>query len=221
MADKYHIPNWLEMKVRKRDKFCVYCHLELKEYPNAIGTPSDKATIEHMDDNAVKNPTEENIAMCCGSCNSSRGPKKLLEWFESDYCKKKGINKESVAKIVKDYMKSLNEKIDPVKNTLPKNVEDDLLKRVEMQRWTFAKTYERIAPHEYFIIKDNPDLFIKLKECIKKYGKDEVFQLFKSKTKNRYLYLGKYKYWGYRVVMNRTNLDNVKCKDGVYIPVVK
>lgn len=76
----------------------------LEELPYAIGTPSNKATVEHMDDDSVTSPREDNVAMCCGSCNSSRGRKTLTEWFESQYCKEKNINKSTVAKIVVAYL---------------------------------------------------------------------------------------------------------------------
>jgi hypothetical protein len=101
MSNSWGIPDWLEKKIRDRDKFCVYCHIKLKEYPLTKGTPSDKATFEHIDNDGL--PSEENIAMCCASCNSSKGTKKLLDWFSSDYCKKKKINKETVAEIIKKH----------------------------------------------------------------------------------------------------------------------
>jgi len=91
-------------KIRKRDRLCVYCHKELKELHHAVGTPSDKATVEHMDDNSVKNPEEWNVAMCCGSCNSSRGAKKLPDWFKSKYCTEKNINESTVSEVVRNYM---------------------------------------------------------------------------------------------------------------------
>jgi hypothetical protein len=46
--------------------------------------------------------TRENIARCCASCNSSKGTKDLFDWLESNYCKKKNINKNTVAPIVKN-----------------------------------------------------------------------------------------------------------------------
>ena len=101
----YKIPISLLNKIKARDKHCVYCHKKLKELPNAIGTPSNKATVEHMDDASVKNPKEWNVTMCCGSCNSSRGPKELLDWFNLKYCKKRNINKSTVAKVVVNYLK--------------------------------------------------------------------------------------------------------------------
>ena len=49
--------------------------------------------------------TRENIARCCAACNSSKGTKKLDECFESPYCKQRGIDKTSVADVVKQALK--------------------------------------------------------------------------------------------------------------------
>jgi len=105
MTNNYGIPDWLEKKVRERDKFCIYCHVEMKEYPHVRGTPKDKATIEHID-NDVNHISEENIAMCCASCNASKGKKPLSEWFDSEYCKKRGISKEKVADVVRKHIEN-------------------------------------------------------------------------------------------------------------------
>jgi len=90
MANKWNIPKELEEKIKKRDKSCVYCHKEFKN------NPKDKLTWEHIDNNE-KNISEENIALCCVSCNSSKGTKSLKEWLDSDYCKKLGINKNNIS----------------------------------------------------------------------------------------------------------------------------
>ena len=45
--------------------------------------------------------TRENIALCCRACNSSKGVKLLPVWLESDYCKQRGINRGTVAKVVR------------------------------------------------------------------------------------------------------------------------
>lgn len=84
MSNKWHIPRKLEEKIRSRDKKCIYCH---KEFGKEI---KDRAEWEHID-NDENNITEENIALCCGSCNRSKGAKSLKEWLKSKYCKRKGI----------------------------------------------------------------------------------------------------------------------------------
>jgi len=105
MANDWNIPPWLEKKVKDRDKYCVYCNILLKEYPHTKGNPRDKATFEHIDNNE-KNISEENIAMCCSSCNSSKGPQKLQDWLksESPTFKKKKITEETIAPIIKKYL---------------------------------------------------------------------------------------------------------------------
>ena len=59
------------------------------------------ATWEHIinDESIV---SRENIALRCIACNSSKDTKKLSDWIQSSYCKKRGINKDTVAKIVKE-----------------------------------------------------------------------------------------------------------------------
>ena len=100
MTDNWDPPDWLKKKVMNRDKLCVYCHVKLKESPG-----KDRATLEHIENRP--NVEEWNIAMCCNSCNASKSRKRLLDWFESPYCKEKNINKETVADIIKDYIKQL------------------------------------------------------------------------------------------------------------------
>lgn len=102
MSNNYNIPDWLEKKVKDRDKTCVYCNVKIKEYPRAKGTPGDKATFEHIDNDGP--PSEDNIAMCCASCNSSKGVKRLLDWFGSSYCKERNIDKETVANVIRKYI---------------------------------------------------------------------------------------------------------------------
>src|SRR5262249_28272666 len=72
------------------------------------GCPSDKATIEHLN---RKGPfywcdglLEEDLVLSCGSCNSSRGTKRLAEWFESPYCVDNGITASTVADAVQQYL---------------------------------------------------------------------------------------------------------------------
>lgn len=101
--NQWNIPDWLEEKARKRDKYCVYCHVFMK-YPPSLQAPrSRNATIEHID-NDEHNIDESNIAICCNSCNASKGSKYLLDWFNSQYCMDKGINKETVAPFIKKHI---------------------------------------------------------------------------------------------------------------------
>ncbi len=104
--NKWGIPEWLEEKVKKRDKRCVYCDKKMREYKHTKGTPKDKATWEHIDDNGPN--SELNVVRCCLSCNASKGIKNLTKWFDSSYCKKNKINKHTVANIVQRFLKFSN-----------------------------------------------------------------------------------------------------------------
>jgi hypothetical protein len=98
--NNWGIPNWLEKEVKERDKFCVYCGIQMIEKMPPRGPRKAVATWEHIinDESIV---TRENIARCCVACNSSKGTKKLSDWIQSSYCKKLGINKDTVAEVVK------------------------------------------------------------------------------------------------------------------------
>lgn len=99
MANNWNIPNQLEKTVRRRDKNCVYCHVKFKD------NSRDKASWEHINNNE-KDIEEWNITLCCKSCNSSKGVKKLLDWLETSYCKGKNINRKTVAKIIRKYIET-------------------------------------------------------------------------------------------------------------------
>jgi hypothetical protein len=102
--NRWKIPDELEAKIRERDKFCVYCHIVMKEYPHVKGVPRNKATWEHIDNDGL--PSKSNIVRCCGGCNTSKGTKKLVDWFESDYCKKRNINERTVLPVVRNWLTS-------------------------------------------------------------------------------------------------------------------
>jgi hypothetical protein len=76
----------------------------MKEYPRKSGVPRDKATWEHINNDDLDSPI--NIARCCGSCNTSKGEKKLSDWFDSEYCKKKKINGKTVGIVVKNWLRN-------------------------------------------------------------------------------------------------------------------
>jgi hypothetical protein len=59
-----------------------------------------KPSWEHIvNDARIVSPA--NIAICCISCNASKGTKHLAEWLDSNFCKERGITKESVAEIAR------------------------------------------------------------------------------------------------------------------------
>ncbi|MBP9732446.1 MAG: HNH endonuclease [Candidatus Magasanikbacteria bacterium] len=98
--NNWNIPSWLEVEVRKRDTHCIYCgtkfNRSIKKY---------LATWEHIINDA-KIVNRENIALCCCSCNASKGAKELSDWLASDYCKRKNITVKNVAPIVKQFLGS-------------------------------------------------------------------------------------------------------------------
>jgi hypothetical protein len=93
-----------EARIRKRDRRCVYCRTKMRVRAKARGVPPDKATWEHIDNNDLRPTNLMNIAICCGRCNSSKGAKKILKWFESDYCIKNNISAGTVAPVVKRWL---------------------------------------------------------------------------------------------------------------------
>lgn len=92
----------------------------------------------------------------------------------------------------------------------------DLEKGIKDQYWRNAKTYGKIAPHEYFLQEWNEKLFAALSEIISKEGKEEFFKLGATKYKYRYFYLGQYRYWAIEDVLNRAKVQHIKHdEDGV------
>jgi hypothetical protein len=99
--NNWGIPDWLEKEVRERDKTCVYCGIQMIEKMLSGSYRKSVATWEHIiNDERIVN--RENIARCCVSCNSSKGTKKLKDWIQSSYCRKRGINQDTVAEVVKE-----------------------------------------------------------------------------------------------------------------------
>ncbi len=95
MANRWGIPLEVEKHVLERDSTCVYCGSEF-----SIETRKTKASWEHIVNDIRINGTD-NIALCCKSCNASKGAKLLSVWLNGEYCKNKNITPETVAEIVK------------------------------------------------------------------------------------------------------------------------
>ncbi len=97
MANRWAIPNDVENHVKKRDRNCVYCGVEFTENNLSRKTnPSWEHIINDIRINGL-----DNIALCCISCNASKGAKLLEDWLESDYCKRKEITVHTVDSVVK------------------------------------------------------------------------------------------------------------------------
>jgi 5-methylcytosine-specific restriction endonuclease McrA len=98
--NRWGIPKLLEEEIKARDRYCVYCGVKLLEVVSPGSSRKDKATWEHIINDASI-ITRDNIARCCAACNSSKGTKTISNWINSNYCKEKGINNDTVALVVK------------------------------------------------------------------------------------------------------------------------
>lgn len=95
--NRWNIPGWLEREVVERDRNCIYCGVQFVPL-NEVR--KFKPSWEHIvNDARIVSP--ENIAICCISCNASKGTKHLAEWLNSNFCKTRGITKESIAEIAR------------------------------------------------------------------------------------------------------------------------
>ncbi|MCB0526363.1 MAG: hypothetical protein R3A50_15825 [Saprospiraceae bacterium] len=102
MANRWGIPKGVEEVVRKRDTKCVYCRVVFSSVNKSW---KDKPSWEHIV-NDIRINGSDNIALCCISCNASKGSKLLEDWLDSDYCKNKEISVDSVDEIVKMALKN-------------------------------------------------------------------------------------------------------------------
>lgn len=97
MANKWGIPIEVENYVINRDKNCIYCGIEFK-LDNTIR--KHKPSWEHIV-NDIRLNSINNIALCCVSCNASKGAKDLKDWLNSSYCLRKNISLKTVSEVVK------------------------------------------------------------------------------------------------------------------------
>jgi len=112
MSNSFGISRKDEDELRTRDKTCVYCGKAMKthaEIKAARAQRADEATIEHLNFDGpfyVRDGLKkEDLVICCRGCNSSRGERRLLDWFKSDYCVSRNINKDTVAEAVTRYLR--------------------------------------------------------------------------------------------------------------------
>ncbi|MDV7187937.1 HNH endonuclease signature motif containing protein [Lutibacter sp. TH_r2] len=104
MANRWGIPIDVENFVKQRDKTCVYCGVEFSKDNSSRKT---KPSWEHII-NDIKINGKDNIALCCVSCNASKGAKLLEDWLKSDYCKKKNITIDTVSTVVQNVISKTN-----------------------------------------------------------------------------------------------------------------
>ena len=111
MRGKFGIPEDELARIRARDSRCVYCRKEMTSV--YAGNHADYGTIEHLNFDGPfvweDGLQAQDIVICCGRCNSSRGAKKLSHWFSSPYCTERNINAETVADPVKEYLRRNDE----------------------------------------------------------------------------------------------------------------
>jgi hypothetical protein len=104
MANRFGIPRQVEAAIRVRDRACVYCNCEM----HLAGVAQGKASIEHLNHLPPFYWNEgleaDGIAICCISCNSSRGRRTHAQWFKSKYCVERNINHDTVSAPVKEYL---------------------------------------------------------------------------------------------------------------------
>jgi len=102
MANSWGIPSDVEKLVIARDKKCVYCGVDFSIIHESRKT---KPTWENII-NDIRINGVENIALCCCSCNASKGAKQLEAWLNSKYCISKGITIYTVALVVKQNLEN-------------------------------------------------------------------------------------------------------------------
>ena len=102
MANKWGIPEETEEYVIKRDLACVYCGVDFSIEHKSKKT---KPTWEHIV-NDIRINSVDNIALCCTSCNASKGAKLLEDWFKGKYCNTKRITNSTVAEVIKKAIKN-------------------------------------------------------------------------------------------------------------------
>lgn len=100
--NRWGIPPELEIEVTRRDTRCIYCGVDfLRPQVNRGSCPS----WEHIVNDA-RLISAQNIARCCIACNASKGAKPLRAWLQSVYCRRKGIDEQSVAEVVRRLLES-------------------------------------------------------------------------------------------------------------------
>jgi 5-methylcytosine-specific restriction endonuclease McrA len=93
-VNRWNIPEALELEVIERDQACVYCG---RLFASAARR-GERQSWEHIINDA-RLVTRENIALCCISCNASKGAKDLAVWLETKYCRNREIHAGTIAPV--------------------------------------------------------------------------------------------------------------------------
>lgn len=84
--------------------------------------------------------------------------------------------------------------------------EEQLIDRIYQQEWRYAVTYDKSAPHEYFMYYKNPELMRAIGHYIDKYGIDTKFY---SKDV-RYGIIGNYRYFHGNTYDNKSLMNRAR-----------
>jgi hypothetical protein len=95
--NRWNIPPELEALVSARDLNCIYCR---RPFVGTEGPRGKRKSWEHIinDEDLV---SQENIALCCISCNASKGAKPLSAWLLSKFCLRHDISSRSIAEVAR------------------------------------------------------------------------------------------------------------------------
>jgi hypothetical protein len=96
-VNRWNIPPELEALVSARDSNCIYCR---RSFVGNAGPRGQRKSWEHIinDESIV---SQENIALCCISCNASKGAKRLSTWLQSKFCRQREITSQSISEVAK------------------------------------------------------------------------------------------------------------------------
>jgi hypothetical protein len=108
MKNNYGLPATELQKIFERDKVCVYCKKTMMSHDTG-NIRSDWYSIEHLNYLPPWN-NPATVTISCWSCNSSRGNKKIRDWFTKPYCLERGIELDTVSKVVRRYILEVEDK---------------------------------------------------------------------------------------------------------------
>ena len=93
--NRWNIPQDMEERIQHRDTECIYCR---RPFSGLDGPRGQRRSWEHIinDETLI---SYENIALCCISCNASKGAKGLSSWLGSRYCSLRGIGADTIAPV--------------------------------------------------------------------------------------------------------------------------
>lgn len=85
-----------EREILARDLSCIYCGQVFAD----ASRRGQRRSWEHIVNDATM-ISPANIALCCISCNASKGAKLLAVWMDSRYCTARGIDQDTIAPVAR------------------------------------------------------------------------------------------------------------------------